>query len=809
MAEMEDLVATETQQPMVLSQTLEEENKEPDAIHERCISEDDSIPSRKESILDKQLSKAVDRELNETPDKVQYKHILPDDLAPRETEVIYERCIRKDDSILSEEGEQLSKAIHRELNETSDKAQDKHVLPVMNIDVINEEKQMQFQSVEQSAMSNLIGSDPKMLGTSDNLVEWKNEGFKFPYALVSQQSAKTNKQFPFRQNPGCGNTNATELYMLREYPLFTRPQWPNEGWIDTHISAYSDQSKLDTLLEIYHGKQDTDFLFIEETEEYIFEEDDCKPKRHSSLLQTFFETNITNLSSAQHPKADQVKCDVEQMLDKVVTELQSKYAMFRGCHLSGMGSTYEGTKVGSPDEFDFLIELQPLVDMGIIKFKNLTAEKSFVLNSHGFQLQDSELRDYDILDRTFFQDIFDDFKDSDANISSSSNEAKMTDGEFIRELWYNVESKIAKLLIEYLLPGWTWLDQVPGFSTLAMTQMLMWECCDTRLFVHIDLCISLPVSFPTQVDLMEELKGVPIIGTKEFLTGNLDKPVMIFRSDGKARLTRCHFEMAIWQNIPTEDGRKTVYRIAKHVVAKYMPKKYNDEIFRMESFIPSYWIKTILFYMFVYYRKDEHWIPDLLAERLMEVFKHLESCLESKHLSSFFVPHNILKSISGALGGDTSRYPAILKEVTKITSCLCRLANGEENALEEFVKIDAQCRESNSEVEEMGLFQSLIELLYRYGYNDFADENFIKILQFKELFLKESVELTGQGKSLKLNFHGERVNIDEKIHEYWKEDDKFFCDTWMIRKFGPHITVCMGESFKDYSWIQEFEADFP
>ena len=721
-------------------------------------------------------SESEERELEQPSEPVQNlaKEESKESLITRDINVIYDRqaycgqCARNDSPVSFNKKSfpvrQPSKEVHGHDDDICDEVQDRTVPKCTITDTTIGKNLFASPSVEHSGGAVLAGYYPKLISTSNTELEQNIDTYRLRYPFDPQQLVQVHELFPLHGKPA--RTDAVSTGMYREFPYYTRPQWPCESWTECVIDKYSAESKVKALFDVYKVEKNVKQAG---TDEYVSSPADCELSTQSPLLQIFLETVIREISLAQHPAEDTIRSDVEKMMRETVGELQSKYSMFQDCQLHGMGSTYEGTKIGSPDEFDFLLELRPLVHMNIIKFKKVHVIRGMAVHFGGFTFQESELRDYEILDRTFFSDILEDIQDID------DEKSEVKDDEFIKELWYHIECKIAKLLMKNLLPGWTWLDQVPGFSTLAMTQILQWEHAGSKLFVHIDLCIAVPLpDFDLQVDWMQELKGVPIFSRKDVITGNIDRPEMIFRSDGKARLSRCHYELTIWQSIPNIDGRKTVYRAAKQIVSKYIRKKYNDELFRMESLIPSYWIKTILFYMFLYYRRDEYWSSDVAAQRLVELFQHLESCLESKQLSSFFVPHNVLKSIAPL--GDGSKHAAILKEVKKVTSCLCCLSYGESKAIKKFSEMEEQSRILNADLEETGLFKSLIEILYVYAYNDFPDENFTKIHQFKDLFLKDSVEITGQGRTLKLSLHGKQVNINEKLQEYWNEKDKYFCD---------------------------------
>ena len=62
---------------------------------------------------------------------------------------------------------------------------------------------------------------------------------------------------------------------------------------------------------------------------------------------------------------------------------------------------------------------------------------------------------------------------------------------------------------------------------------------------------------------------------------------------------------------------------------------------------------------------------------------------------------------------------------------------------------------------------------------------------------------TYKGKTLQIKY--------EDIEHYTREREHFLLDGDMEQRLHSEEKLyrCMGESFQDYSWIQDFEADFP
>jgi hypothetical protein len=55
----------------------------------------------------------------------------------------------------------------------------------------------------------------------------------------------------------------------------------------------------------------------------------------------------------------------------------------------------------------------------------------------------------------------------------------------------------------------------------------------------------------------------------------------------EARWTRAVREKEIWRMYSSENGRKIVYRCMKFAVLKFLPRKYNEGLFRIDPLVPS------------------------------------------------------------------------------------------------------------------------------------------------------------------------------------------------------------------------------
>ncbi|VDI62747.1 Hypothetical predicted protein [Mytilus galloprovincialis] len=119
----------------------------------------------------------------------------------------------------------------------------------------------------------------------------------------------------------------------------------------------------------------------------------------------------------------------------------------------GIGSIADGTKIGNPDEFDFMIELPCLNEA-------LEVLEPPIYDS--FQSDEKKL--LGIKKR----ELFDDFMDID--------QSEKKDQDFLKRVWNAIQMETDNILETNALPGWKWLDTVPIFMTgLAQTHTLLFS----------------------------------------------------------------------------------------------------------------------------------------------------------------------------------------------------------------------------------------------------------------------------------------------------------------------------------------------
>lgn len=550
--------------------------------------------------------------------------------------------------------------------------------------------------------------------------------------------------------------SASRVLRYEKSPIYSRPSWPFLPWKESRERPDIDP---DVFLSMFDTTFDPHAKNKRSVEEDILDNvlHEDSSKINHALIDYLFEENKKSSSKEKCPEYNSIVSDVRKMVEITYNLLGKKHKVFQDYSIIEMGSVSEGTKIGIPDEFDLMIELPHL---------NNALE---VLDPPVISLDDSENRRLRVKKR----ELFDDFTDFD------TDEEK--DKDFIRNLLNTIQMEAANTLEENVLPNWKWLDTVPCYmSTLAQTQTLVFsgQTLD-RLIVHIDICICFqPLQYKSSMEFNQDIldntrPGISTGGNKKTMS---NPEYLILRFDGQARWTRAIREKEIWRMYSSENGRKIVYRCMKLAVLKFLPRKYNEGLFRIDPLVPSYWIKTILFYLMTYYSEDIFWNEEQLTLRIVEVFLILRKCLVDKNLSSFFVPHNVLSKLCSKFFVDKERveeYENICVHVNELYDLILAGHSNLQDACA-YTTILQKLEKVSKEEQELGFFKSVIELLYMYAYNDFSENNLKALQSFTELFMRDEIVLKGEGPGIEVWYKNSRVDINSKISEYYNDEQIYF-----------------------------------
>ena len=506
-----------------------------------------------------------------------------------------------------------------------------------------------------------------------------------------------------------------------------------------------------------------------------------------------------------------IKSMIENASENFCEYLGKNFLLFRNCQLLKTGSTYEGVKIGKPDEFDFMIEVPSLASSNAVLF-----HQSLSSNSHG-------RIGYEVCDKALFSDIF------DYDASHFTMFGPVEQEAFMRAIFSKLAHSIETVFMGFLPAGWEFMgihhqpttnphvftmSGINSAARMALTPRFVWHGKTfPSLKVTVDFIFAIPIMKPAppkkdlfgssaspgqmeppvskfgECDLSSKFTSATWDPNKTELSlkGQLASPETHqdvadhLESDEFCGHTtpdvfhllladfvwcRASFsiqEQKIMKTFDISDGQKICMRLIKYLRSVFIAQEYDDNTLDLKPSIPTYWLKTIMYYMFEkYWNVETMWHADQLHNRVLEVFETLLECLKKSCLHSFFVPNYNLLWMRKPGEQET-----LIREVQSLLQLLYSFDKGE-ITMAELETQETRLQRDNQKVLYENRKSTLLEMLLTYSIygsdeDGDDDEEFQRIQYFAKHFLDgvagHTVCITGNGKDVVFFEDGKNVNI--------------------------------------------------
>lgn len=482
------------------------------------------------------------------------------------------------------------------------------------------------------------------------------------------------------------------------------------------------------------------------------------------------EVFLTELSNSEaslcsSEEAEEIRHGVETMIWHVCDNLKS-FRMFRNCTLLKTGSTYEGVKIGKPDEFDFMIVLPALAVDNVLQF----SQNKYLM---------WHLAHYKVLNKEFFSDLFIEDAEGDDEVAV---EGETAEDEFMAKVRDKVGTIIKEQLKngQFLPAGWEFVEipTIGAYSLphMAVTPLMKWTGKEFKdLYISIDLSFAIPLNKKPLWTFGRQLfvKSCPTLsapekGNFDVLLPDCDSVSYVLLRDSKC----CRFsfscqEQEIMNSFDVRGGEKRSFRLVKFLRDSLIELTFDTDLQQLKSPISTYWLKTIMYYQLKKHENDPYaWVEGHLGSRVLEIFQVLRSCLISSKLHSFFIPgYNLLFLKSGE---------ALASQVQEVIAILSDLKDGRVTRQQMRQQMAAKMK-----VHEDLLYEErrkhLINLFYIYAYNDYETEDLETIkTAFINRFFPGKMEVFGEGRNLRLHEAGCVVDIDAELEKMYGERFSYF-----------------------------------
>lgn len=320
-----------------------------------------------------------------------------------------------------------------------------------------------------------------------------------------------------------------------------------------------------------------------------------------SVLDKTIREWLPSVSIDRLVKTEHIKQLVRSLMNNVVSELQTKHCLFSKCYIIETGSMAEGTKIGQPDEFDFTIALPMLADSDVAELlyiklgiqtrlhNNIRDEVLSFLGQ--FSFVDSSYRHY--LTNAYLLQVF-----------------RETLKKHLPLEWTMREESGLHMMRVYL-------------KNQTLTLHLQCESrLDAGFILSIDVCFGIPLN-------TERLQTIYIADHTHALHLSFIQSQCLRMNTGVVGVISRNplvAERFFFQTEPYKfHGNKSAadcYKLAKHVARSFLPKiNKNNCSLCEDTLIPSFYMKTVAWFMMDFYTEAGDWSETQLGNRLIEIFE--------------------------------------------------------------------------------------------------------------------------------------------------------------------------------------------
>ena len=504
---------------------------------------------------------------------------------------------------------------------------------------------------------------------------------------------------------------------------------------------------------------------------------------------------------------------IETKVEKLRDFLHANFRMFKDCQILKQGSVYEGTKIGNPDEFDFMIEIPSVLKYNAVRI----VSPSLIENQNAFYCE--------IVDSAFFSDI------SAHPLSRYNATRDGTDPTSDLAFLSFERTKIIKIL----------LIKVSRIFQSKFDELFPDECKYKSLHTQVEVERALTFTllwkgkqFPWLPISVDFVLGVPL---HETLVSDKRTHAVFFNHE--PRISFSCLETSYLSQFPICDGRLRFMRLMKWFKENYFYKVVSVHLIgscfiSSRSVISTYWIKNIVFYMHQIYQADkptpgtrndkkptiyateftdtelperviaeikdikgEHFNQELprreviidgeafsdqeLPHRVVEALEILLECCQKQTLHSFYFPEKNLMNVGDEYADDREEKVENLEVIARNTRALLeaiRCMESDPNSLSQLREQRRATNEmSDSEIKQ-ALFRRTIKELADYARKGYPQDGLDRLKAFCAYlndFHGADYTITGRGVEIEFTADGNPVDIVGemlKIHQTGKVLEK-------------------------------------
>ena len=296
-------------------------------------------------------------------------------------------------------------------------------------------------------------------------------------------------------------------------------------------------------------------------------------------------------------------CDeLDQIVQRTVMDLSDKYQLFYNAVIQQGGSMAEGTKIGEPDEFDYVLVLPALQEQLVTTKEG----KPFFAEDYSINIQSTKLP-LRIKDPSFIDDILcpewceEEENDKRRNQQLIFKDRKSPWRDEIAAMVSVAIYRSLKTAVEGL-PKWNYVARLKYPSGRTYLQILKFLNAEgLECFVSVDICLAVQIPYNNS-------EAVPLQLLLEFWSIN-----MVLCS----RRSESPWETSTLSSLPLDSIEKRCYRLLKFLTQTFLEARFDIYTMTYKAVLETYVFKTI--FLKVLMESEVKWEPRDLSQKVLDV----------------------------------------------------------------------------------------------------------------------------------------------------------------------------------------------
>ena len=317
----------------------------------------------------------------------------------------------------------------------------------------------------------------------------------------------------------------------------------------------------------------------------------------------------TKANYPDNENAGIVRDELHHIIQEAVYDLSGKYRLFHTASVQEGGSMIDGTKIGEPDEFDYVVVLPALQEQLVTMKEGVP----FCANNYDINMQSTKLP-LKIKDISFMDDILcPDWCDEEENKKRKSQQLIFKDGKSPRRddiasmvsvaIHGSLEAEIQKF------PRWQYVARLKCPSGKTFLQILKFSNDGFETFVSVDICLAIKIPYTSgdhdPLQLLFEFWSINAVSC--------------------TRRSESLWETATLSSLEVNSVEKQVYRLLKYLIQTFLESHFDIYTMDYKVVIETYTLKTM--FLKVLMESDGEWESHQLSKKVLEILELIKQDL--------------------------------------------------------------------------------------------------------------------------------------------------------------------------------------